>query len=49
MIFRKRGNQGNYIRLSKPTALLVVSSNIELEKMGKEIESKLVDVIENSK
>jgi len=35
MIFRKRGNQGNYIRLSKPTALLVVSSNIELEKRGK--------------
>jgi hypothetical protein len=48
MIFRKRGDQENYIRLSKPTALLVVSSNIELEKRGK-IESKLVDVIENSK
>jgi len=49
MIFRKMYNQRNYISLAKPTVLLMISSNMELEKMGKEIESKLVDVIENSK
>jgi uncharacterized protein (DUF302 family) len=46
-VYEKDGE--NYISLAKPTVLLAVSSNIELEEMGKDIESKLVDVIENSK
>ena len=46
-VYEKDGK--NYISLAKPTVLLAVASNAELEKMGKEIESKLVDVIENSK
>jgi len=39
----------HYISLAKPTVLLSVASNAELQSMGKEIETKLVKVIENSK
>jgi uncharacterized protein (DUF302 family) len=46
-VYEKDGE--NYISLAKPTVLLAVSSNTGLEKMGKDIESKLIDVIENSK
>ncbi len=46
-IYEKGGE--NYISLAKPTALLSVASNAELESMGKEIEEKLVRVINNSK
>ena len=46
-IYEKSGK--NYISLAKPTSLLSVASNAELESMGKEIEEKLVNVIENSK
>ena len=46
-IYEKSGE--NYISLAKPTSLLSVASNVELESMGKEIEEKLVDVINNSK
>ncbi|MFQ5782672.1 MAG: DUF302 domain-containing protein [Nitrosopumilus sp.] len=42
-------NGERYISLAKPTELLAVASNVELEEMGKEIEAKLVNVIENSK
>jgi len=38
-----------FISLATPTELLAVVSNMELEEMGNEIESKLSDVIENSK
>lgn len=33
----------------KPTTLLAVASNPKLEKMGKEIDEKLIEVMENSK
>ncbi|MFB5621959.1 MAG: DUF302 domain-containing protein [Candidatus Nitrosomaritimum yanchengensis] len=46
-IYEKSGE--NYISLAKPTSLLSVASNAELESMGKEIEEKLVSVINNSK
>ncbi|MGD8707898.1 MAG: DUF302 domain-containing protein [Nitrosopumilaceae archaeon] len=46
-VYEKNGE--NYISLAKPTSLLSVASNAELESMGKEIEEKLVDVINNSK
>lgn len=46
-VYEKDGE--NYISLAKPTTLLAVASNTELEIMGKEIESKLIQVIENSK
>lgn len=46
-IFEKDGQ--NYISLAKPTTLLAVASNTELETMGKEIEEKLIEIIENSK
>ncbi|HUT05285.1 MAG TPA: DUF302 domain-containing protein [Nitrosopumilaceae archaeon] len=39
----------NFISLAKPTTLLAVASNTELESMGKEIEAKLIEVIENPK
>ena len=39
----------NYISLAKPTVLLAIASNTELESMGQEIEGKLIEVIENSK
>ncbi|HUU49289.1 MAG TPA: DUF302 domain-containing protein [Nitrosopumilaceae archaeon] len=46
-IYEKDGE--NYISLAKPTTLLAVTSNAELESMGKEIEEKLIEVIDNSK
>lgn len=46
-IYEKNGE--NHISLAKPTSLLSVASNEELESMGKEIEEKLVEVINNSK
>jgi len=39
----------NYISLAKPTVLLSVAQNTGLETMGKEIESKLIKVIDDSK
>ena len=42
-------DDGNYISLAKPTALLSVAQNTGLEAMGKEIESKLIKVIDDSK
>ena len=46
-IYEKNGE--NHISLAKPTSLLSVASNEELESMGKEIEEKLVEIINNSK
>ena len=46
-VYEKDGE--NYVSLAKPTVLLSVASNTELESMGKEIEAKLIEVIENSK
>lgn len=46
-IYEKNGK--NYISLAKPTELLSVASNTELESMGKEIETKLIKVIDNVK
>lgn len=46
-IYERNGE--NHISLAKPTSLLSVASNEELESMGKEIEEKLVEVINNSK
>ena len=46
-VYEKDGE--NYISLAKPTTLLSVASNTELESMGKEIEAKLVKVIEKVK
>ena len=46
-VYEKDGE--NYISLAKPTVLLSVASNTELESMGKEIEEKLIEVMENSK
>jgi uncharacterized protein (DUF302 family) len=46
-VFEKNGE--NYISLAKPTELLSVTSNSELESMGKDIETKLIEVIENIK
>jgi uncharacterized protein (DUF302 family) len=46
-IYEKNGE--NYISLAKPTELLSVASNTELESMGKEIETKLIQVIDNVK
>ncbi len=46
-VYEKDGQ--NFISLAKPTTLLAVASNTELESMGKEIEVKLIEVIENSK
>ncbi|MFQ5496320.1 MAG: DUF302 domain-containing protein [Nitrosopumilus sp.] len=42
-------NNENFISLAKPTELLSVTSNAELESMGKEIETKLIQVIDNVK
>ena len=47
VVYEKDGE--NYISLAKPTVLLSVASNTELESMGKDIEEKLIEVIENSK
>lgn len=46
-IYEKNGE--HYISLAKPTSLLSVASNVDLESMGKEIEEKLVTVINDSK
>ena len=46
-IYEKDGE--NYVSLAKPTTLLSVVSNTELESMGKEIEEKLIEVINISK
>ena len=46
-VYEKDGE--NYISLAKPTVLLSVASNTELESMGKEIEAKLIEVINSSK
>jgi uncharacterized protein (DUF302 family) len=46
-VYEKDGE--NYISLAKPTVLLSVASNTELESMGKEIEIKLIEVIEKVK
>ena len=46
-VYEKDGE--NYISLAKPTTLLSVASNTELESMGKEIETKLIEVIEKVK
>lgn len=46
-IFEK--DSENYISLAKPTELLSIVSNTELESMGKEIETKLIKVIDNVK
>ena len=39
----------NYISLARPTVLLSVAQNTGLEAMGKEIESKLIKAIDDSK
>lgn len=46
-IYEKNGE--NLISLAKPTSLLSIAQNNELEKMGKEIEKKLIEVIEKSR
>ncbi|KFM18401.1 hypothetical protein AAA799P11_01114 [Marine Group I thaumarchaeote SCGC AAA799-P11] len=46
-VYEKDGD--NFISLAKPTELLSVSSNTELESMGKEIETKLIQVIDDVK
>lgn len=43
-VYEKDGE--NYISLAKSTALLSVADNAELENMGKDIEAKLVQIIE---
>ena len=46
-VYEKDGE--NYISLAKPTSLLSISPNQELQSMGKDIEEKLVHVIEKVK
>jgi uncharacterized protein (DUF302 family) len=46
-VYEKDGE--NHISLAKPTSLLSVSSNQDLQSMGKEIEEKLIQVIEQVK
>jgi uncharacterized protein (DUF302 family) len=46
-VYEKDGE--NHISLAKPTSLLSVSSNQDLQSMGKEIEAKLIQVIEQVK
>jgi uncharacterized protein (DUF302 family) len=46
-VYEKDGE--NHISLAKPTTLLAVSSNKELESMGKEIEGNLIEVIDTVK
>lgn len=43
-VFEKDGV--NHISLAKPTELLSVASNADLESMGKEIETKLIQIID---
>jgi uncharacterized protein (DUF302 family) len=42
-------NNQNIISLAKPTSLLSIVSNDNLQKLAKEIEENLIDVIEKSK
>ena len=46
-VYEKNGE--NYVSLAKPTSLLSMSSNTQLTNLGKEIESKLIQVIEKMK
>jgi len=46
-VYEKDGE--NFISLAKPTTLLAVALNKELESMGKEIEQKLIEVIDDTK
>ena len=46
-VYEKNGE--NYVSLAKPTTLLSVTTNAELESIGKEIEGKLIEVINGSK
>ena len=46
-VYEKDGK--NHISLAKPTVLLSVTSNQELQAMGREIEEKLIHVIEQIK
>ena len=46
-VYEKDGE--NHISLAKPTSLLSISSNQELQSMGKEIEEKLIQVLEQIK
>lgn len=46
-VYEKDGE--NHISLAKPTSLLSISSNQELQSMGKEIEEKLIQVIDQIK
>ncbi|KFM19668.1 hypothetical protein AAA799P11_00657 [Marine Group I thaumarchaeote SCGC AAA799-P11] len=46
-VYEKNGD--NFISLAKPTELLSIASNTELESMGKEIETKLIQVIDDVK
>jgi len=46
-VYEKNGEK--FISLAKPTSLLSVSSNQELQEMGKEIEEKLIQVLEEIK
>ncbi|KEQ56412.1 hypothetical protein AAA799E16_01511 [Marine Group I thaumarchaeote SCGC AAA799-E16] len=46
-VYEKNGD--NFISLAKPSELLSVASNSELESMGKEIETKLIRVIDDVK
>ena len=46
-VYEKDGE--HYVSLAKPTTLLSVTANAELEPMGKEIEGKLIEIIDGSK
>lgn len=46
-VYEKEGE--NFISLAKPTSLLAVSSNNDLQAMGKEIEEKLIKIINQVK
>ncbi len=46
-VYEKNGN--NYISLARPTSLLSIIENPELEKMGKEIEENIIKIIEKIK
>jgi len=46
-VYEKEGE--NFISLAKPTSLLAVSSNEDLQTMGKEIEEKLIQIINQVK
>ncbi|MDH5431612.1 MAG: DUF302 domain-containing protein [Nitrosopumilus sp.] len=46
-VFEKDGE--NHISLAKPTELLSIASNAELESMGRDIESKLIKIIDSVK